>query len=242
MASYNGERYIRRQINSILTQLGEHDELIISDDGSTDQTIDIIKSYKDNRIKIFYGNYQDYTKNFENALRHALGEYIFLSDQDDEWFPSKIETVMNFFSTSGVDLIVTDAVVVDADMKVLNESYIKSKKVSTGFFRNWIKTRYIGACMVFNKKLLDKVLPIPGSSKYIAHDYWITCVSELCYKTAILYKPLMYYVRHGKNTSPGIFGQSNLSLSERIYKRFYVAIFLIDRYLFRNNINRINRI
>ena len=85
MATYNGEKYLREQVGSILTQLGENDELVVSDDGSTDSTIDILKSYNDPRIKIFINTGRHgVNSNFENALRHADGDYIFLSDQDDK--------------------------------------------------------------------------------------------------------------------------------------------------------------
>ena len=103
MATYNGERYIKRQIDSILYQLGEDDELIISDDGSTDRTLEIIKKYNDSRIKIYehikkaelskvkkLRNFYYATSNFENALIHSRGEYIFLADQDDIWESEKV--------------------------------------------------------------------------------------------------------------------------------------------------------
>ena len=85
MATYNGEKYIKKQIESILINLNKDDELIISDDGSKDKTLDIIKSIKDKRIKIISGPKQGVIKNFENALNNCTGEYIFLSDQDDIW-------------------------------------------------------------------------------------------------------------------------------------------------------------
>ena len=89
MATYNGAQFIKEQIDSILCQLSTEDELIISDDGSTDETLSIINSYKDNRIKVFQHKAAEgsafikATRNFENAMSHAVGDYIFLSDQDD---------------------------------------------------------------------------------------------------------------------------------------------------------------
>ena len=90
MASFNGERYIKEQIDSILLQIGEDDELIISDDGSTDQTVDVICSYRDDRIKFVRNvNRHGCIGNFENALRVASGDFIFLADQDDIWLSDK---------------------------------------------------------------------------------------------------------------------------------------------------------
>lgn len=98
MASFNGEKYIKKQILSILDNLNEDDELVISDDGSTDCTLQIIKEFQDSRIKLIKGNHEGINKNFENAIVHCMGDYIFLSDQDDEWYPSKVSTVMKYFN------------------------------------------------------------------------------------------------------------------------------------------------
>ena len=99
MATYNGEKYIQEQIDSILKNLEKKDELIISDDGSNDGTIEIIKKNikKDNRIKLINGPKRGVIKNFENALLNCNGDYIFLSDQDDIWLPNKVKTVMSYF-------------------------------------------------------------------------------------------------------------------------------------------------
>ena len=83
MTSFNGEKHIKRQIDSILANLDTSDELVISDDGSTDRTIEIIQSLHDNRIVLVYGPKKGINKNFENAIYHCKGDYIFLSDQDD---------------------------------------------------------------------------------------------------------------------------------------------------------------
>ena len=82
MATYNGEKYIAEQIRSILPQLSEDDEVIVSDDGSSDATLDIVRSFNDPRIRIVQNELEHgYTKNFENALNHANGDIIFISDQ-----------------------------------------------------------------------------------------------------------------------------------------------------------------
>jgi len=97
MASYNGEKYIRQQIDSILPQLGESDELIISDDSSTDDTISVVKSINDNRIKLIKDQkFKSPVSNFENAIKNATGDFIFLCDQDDIWQPNKVESVLPF--------------------------------------------------------------------------------------------------------------------------------------------------
>lgn len=94
LATYNGQQYILEQLQTILPQLSEDDEIIISDDNSTDNTVNLIKSINDNRIKIFINKSgkRIYTKNFENAINHSLGDFIFLCDQDDVWMPNKVES------------------------------------------------------------------------------------------------------------------------------------------------------
>lgn len=92
MTTYNGEKYISVQLDSILKQLSENDEVIISDDSSTDRTVDVIKNFKDKRIKLYEDNhFHSPIFNFENALEKASGDIIFLSDQDDVWLDNKVK-------------------------------------------------------------------------------------------------------------------------------------------------------
>ena len=95
IATYNGEKYIKEQLNSILSQINEDDEIIISDDGSQDKTLDVIQEITDSRIVIIKNDSRRHgiIGNFQNALKHANGEYIFLSDQDDVWCKEKYLTV-----------------------------------------------------------------------------------------------------------------------------------------------------
>lgn len=229
LASYNGEKYIEKQLESILPQLSYDDEVIISDDGSSDKTIEKIKKIKDKRVKLYINNGHNYTKNFENAIRKAQGDIIFLSDQDDIWKPNKVSEVMKAFKEQNCDFIVTDATVIDENKNVIMKSYFHDLKIKKGFLNNWLKTRYIGSCMAFKAKILKKALPIPGNTKYIAHDYWFACIAELYYKVYLLKEPLMYYVRHKGVASPGISGKSNISIWERFFKRIYILIYLFTR-------------
>ncbi len=228
LASYNGEKYIEEQINSILRQLKAEDELIISDDGSSDNTLEIVKSINDPRIHIYAFNSGCYTKNFENAIMQSKGNYIFLADQDDIWVDDKIKVTMQAFKDTGADFLVSSATLVNSEKHVIHQSTFELGKTKTGFLHNLIRTNYIGACMAFKRKVLKRVLPIPGKDKYIAHDYWIACICEKYYKTALIEKPLILYRRHGENTSPA-FGKSRLTLLERVYKRFYTLFYIVKR-------------
>lgn len=230
MATYNGAEYIKEQIDSILVQLSSGDELIISDDGSTDGTLSILETYAaaDPRIHVLHHNRGCYTKNFENAIRAAQGDYIFLSDQDDVWLPEKVKQIILCFKQTGADFLVSNAELVDGEKNSFGITAFEKGNTRTGFIHNLLHTSYIGACMAFRREVLNVFLPIPGNPKYIAHDYWLACVSELYYHTELIREPLILYRRHGDNTSPA-FGTSNLSVPERVFKRFYTLFFLVGR-------------
>jgi glycosyltransferase involved in cell wall biosynthesis len=202
MATYNGEKYIKEQLDSILSQLGDDDEVIISDDGSIDGTLDVISNIKDNRIKVFRNkNEKGYSKNFENALKKAKGDIIFISDQDDVWLKDKVKIMLKTLENSSISI--HNARIVDGELNFLNESHFDLHNVKKGFLNNFLKTRYIGACMAFKKEVLQKSLPFPNNQKLCAYDYWITLISEFYFKVELVQEPLIKYRRHGNNASTG---------------------------------------
>lgn len=219
MATYNGEQYINEQIVSILKQLKAEDELIISDDGSSDKTSIIISEISDPRIKfIINDGEKGYTKNFENALKNSNGDIIFLSDQDDVWVDNKVEIMLKHLENS--DMVISNAKIVDAQLKEISESHFLLYNVKTGFWNNFLKTRYIGACMAFKREVLNRALPFPKHQKYCAHDYWLTIVGEAFYKVILEDKPLLLYRRHGQNASSGGESSKN-SLIRKVIVRIY---------------------
>ncbi len=225
MATYNGEKYIKEQLDSILSQLSDNDEVIISDDHSTDDTIKIIESYNDQRIKVFMNNKEKgYTRNFENALEKVSGDIIFLSDQDDIWIDDKVKKSLTLLEDN--DLVVSDAQVVDNDLKTLAKSNFELRNVKHGFFNNFIRCRYLGACYAFSKKVLEKSLPFPKNSQYIPHDYWIYMIAISNFKVGVIHEPLIQYRRHNLNTSSGG-DKSNNSF----FKKFKIRIYLLQQLL-----------
>lgn len=229
MACYNGHNYISQQIDSILCQLGKNDELIISDDGSKDDTCAIIKGYDDPRIKLFHNHSKHgFTWNFENALKQAKGDYIFLSDQDDYWKEGKISAVMNCLKD--YSLVIHDAELVDGDGNSLGKRYYECTHNNTGFLANLWKTRWLGCCMAFRREVLDCCLPFP--QHIVAHDYWIGMLGMLKFKYHFMPDVLICYRRHGDNVSPSG-GKSNESWFYRlIQKRFWIVACIIQRQLF----------
>lgn len=199
MATYNGEKYLREQVGSILTQLGENDELVVSDDGSTDSTIDILKSYNDPRIKIFINTGRHgVNSNFENALRHADGDYIFLSDQDDVWLPNKVDICIK--ALQDCDCIVHDCLVTDKDLNVTSQSFFKERNSGRGYWKNIYKNTYLGCCMAFKREILNKCLPIPNIKSFY-HDDWIGSIADLKYKLRFTLFQGILFRRHESNTS-----------------------------------------
>ena len=118
IATYNGEKYIKEQLSSILSQLEENDEVIISDDSSTDNTIQIVENFKDKRIRIFREQkFKSPIYNFENAISKATGDIIFLSDQDDIWHKAKVHKIKQYLSNEDITCIVTNASIIDEEGK-----------------------------------------------------------------------------------------------------------------------------
>ena len=126
MATYNGEQYIKEQINSILCQIKENDELIISDDSSTDSTINIIKGINDNRIRLIErAQFKNHILNFDSVLKLAEGDIIFMTDQDDVWLPNKVSIVSGYLTE--YDLVLSDCYMVDSNKQLINESFFKTR-------------------------------------------------------------------------------------------------------------------
>ncbi len=217
MATYNGGQYIKEQIESILVQLKDDDELIISDDGSTDDTLNIISSFNDHRIKIYNNeNRKGVVGNFENAMMKCTGDIIFLSDQDDVWLPNKIEVSVKYLKNN--EVVVTDCVVVNDGLQIISESYFKISNSRKGFFKNFYRSSYLGCCLAFEKEVLNDILPIP-KSLYLYHDWWIGFIVDKKYRVKFVDVPFILFRRHQSNTSTTA-GVSKQSFYKKIRDRF----------------------
>ena len=182
MATYNGEKYIREQVASILPQLRDYDEIIVSDDGSKDGTLTVLDSFHDDRIKVIEGPGRGVKANFNNAMEHCVGDYIFLSDQDDIWAPNKVDICLEALKKH--DLVVHDAWVFDSEIKtILFDSFYSTKNSGRGCLKNIIKNTYIGCCMCFSRRLLESSLPIPDNIEM--HDQWIGVINDIEYKNTV---------------------------------------------------------
>ena len=200
MATYNGEKYIKEQIESILSNLSEGDELIVFDDASCDSTVEIINSFADSRIKIIQGGRnKGFVAAFTKAIENAKGDYVFLSDQDDVWHTDKVSVMKKYFD-KGADFVCHDARVINADGVELYESYFDWQGVKDSFLNIFLRPYLLGSCMAFTSNLRSLILPVPAHVK--SHDRWITYVVLCCRKNReILNEKLIDYRRHGNNVS-----------------------------------------
>lgn len=208
LATYNGEKYIKEQVESILNQTYENIQIIISDDCSTDNTRQVLKEYENNeKIKIFYQEKNlGYVKNFEFLLKQVESNLYMLSDQDDVWKKEKVEKSVEKIESENLDLVFGDLEVVDENLNTLYKSYNrymhlihKIKKYQKDYRLQYLYNCMTGCTIISRKNWIDKVLPFPTNSKYMIHDYWLGLVIALNGKVGYIEEPYILYRQHGKN-------------------------------------------
>lgn len=229
LATYNGEKYLKEQIDSILGQTHSDFRLLISDDGSTDDTRKILEEYKnkDSRIQVFFQESNlGVVKNFEFLLKKVESKYYMFSDQDDIWKAEKIEKSLNKIENDNCDLVYSDLEVVDEKLNVTYESYWKLKGIYNKIkkynnFESLYLNNFVTGCTIISKKeLIDTYLPLPNTSKYVLHDYWISLILSQNGKIDYIEEPLIKYRQH-KNNKVGSKKKSNeLRTIDEIRKLF----------------------
>lgn len=199
MTTYNGERYLDEQLNSFLNQETKPNELIICDDGSTDDTLKILNNFakKVNFTVKIYRNKQNlgYSKNFEKAMSLCSGDIIFLSDQDDVWLKNKIKKVLSVVkSNPEKKIFMHDAFITNHKLKPIGQSRFEKLKNE-----NKSQKDYNTGCLTVIKKEIVKILlPIPQSEKY---DVWVNKFGYFTNTKIFIYNKLQYWRRHENNTS-----------------------------------------
>ncbi|APY01383.1 glycosyltransferase family 2 protein [Lacinutrix venerupis] len=217
LCTFNGEAYLKAQIDSILNQTYKSIELIVCDDKSTDNTISILNAYaqKDSRIKVNSNlNNLGYIKNFEKGIALATGEYIALSDQDDVWALDKIEKLYN--NIKDYDLIYCDSLFVDKNLKSLNKKMSSSKNMisSNNPLHFALDNCVSGHALLFKKQLCNTIFPFP---KLIPHDWWIAFNATLNGGITYFNEALVDYRIHDNNTL--VLNKNRKSKENKIYKR-----------------------
>lgn len=227
IATYNGEKFIKDQLKSILCQINHNDEVIISDDGSTDNTIAEINTIKDIRIKLYFNKTKrGYTNNFENALLNAKGSIIFFSDQDDIWLPDKYSTMLRYLED--YDMVMSNSKVTDENLNILVDSFFDIYNSRPGLVKNIIFSTYYGSCMAFKRRILNYALPFPKNEE-ICFDIWIGLVSEVVGKVKFIPEPLILYRRSVSSLTSinsNKFTRSKRPIWRKLYKRVVHAYYL----------------
>lgn len=204
MAAYNGGKFVDAQLRSILMQLRPHDEVVIVDDGSTDDTVSRIQELGDARIRLLrHEANAGVLATFEDALRCASGEILFLADDDDVWAPAKVQRFMEAFaSDSQVGVVSSRVRMIDEDDRPLPDSRINRRgRFRAGFWLNLYMNHYQGSAMAVRASLLGRVLPFPAQDSFL-HDAWIGTRNDLLGGKAVyIEEDLLYYRRHSNNAS-----------------------------------------
>lgn len=215
MPTFNGARFIRQQVESILRELPQDAEIVVADDNSTDDTLQILNGLCDSRIKILPGKaHLGPIYNLERALQNAKGDTIFLADQDDIWLQGKVDSVCKALENSL--LVMHDAYLQKNGSRSGRLSKIRPYK--KGMFSNWLKNTYTGCCIAFRRELLLTALPFP---KHLPmHDQWLGIVAEKQGSVGYLAEPLIEYRIH-ENNATQILGKKKGAL-QRLIWRFWL--------------------
>ncbi|SFT33312.1 Glycosyl transferase family 2 [Chryseobacterium formosense] len=227
MASYNGEKYIERQIDSILSQLITGDELIIVDDSSKDNTVSLIKKYNSNFIRLVENEKNiGHVKTFEKALALAKNKYICLADQDDIWIEGRLQKLEKKIRKEKVLLVASNF----KPKFENNSNYREFKKLETEKSSKYIvnilrifqgKSTYYGCTMMIDENLLKFILPFP---EYIeAHDLWIAMNANMLKSVCHLKDDTLLYTVHQNNVS-----LKKRSFAKKIRARFYFWQAIVD--------------
>lgn len=221
MATYNGEKYLVEQLDSIINQTYRNWNLLIRDDNSTDKTLEIIQNYhkKDKRIKILKDNKGNLgiVRNFEELLKSSESEFIMFSDQDDIWVENKLDMYLKMIEkikNKGF-MIHSDAILFDKNKSnILKDTFISKKAINKGLENVFFNYFVQGATILISKEIKNFILPFP--KEVYLHDRYIHLISELFFERIFVNKALIYYRQHGDNQ----IGAKN-TVRELLSKRYF---------------------
>lgn len=223
LATYNGGEYLQEQLDSFLKQNVQPDELVISDDGSVDNTIEIIQRFQKHApfdvVLIKNNENCGYACNFSRALSATTGTIVFLSDQDDVWFENKI-SFMLFVADKHPEsqVIMCDAALTDEELN--NVGYTKLGQIRASGLPD--SSFVMGCCVAVRKEFLELILPIPKT--YPSHDDWIVRMADGVGAKYIAEEVLQYYRRHGGNQSKFIANSLSRVTRTKIIKHRLTAL------------------
>jgi glycosyltransferase involved in cell wall biosynthesis len=201
MATYNGEKYLKEQLDSIYAQTYKNIEVIVTDDCSTDKTVEILEQYTQTKGLKYYVNESNlgFVRNFEKVISLCSGTYIALSDQDDIWFPNKIDIL--FKNIGKKALACSDASLMDDEGVCFSESLFKYANnhipVQDIFIRLLVSNFVTGCTVMAKKTLFEESHPIPNGIEY--HDWWYGIIAASKEGIYIHRSPLLFYRQHDSN-------------------------------------------
>ena len=214
LATLNGEKYLKAQLESIAAQTYENWQLVVGDDGSTDQTLEILKEFQKehpNQVTIYENNppFGSAKGNFINLLRNSYGPHFMFCDQDDVWKRDKIyltlqkmEVLETRYGDKVPILVHSDLSVVDENLEMVAESFFQYANLPKRVMLNrLIVQNSVTGCTVMINRCLQQFflrqLPIP---KIIMHDYWAALIAKVFGKIGFVNEPTMLYRQHGHNS------------------------------------------
>lgn len=232
IAAFNGASHIEAQVNSILEFLGPNDEVVVSDDGSTDQTLEVVRAIGDRRLKyVAAGPRLGYQKNFQRAIEASRGNYIFFSDQDDICLPERVPKSLD--ALAKCDCVCGDAIVVDQDLNTIYSSFFAMRKAKFGAFSLFCKPAVIGSTMACTREFVLRNLPLPHD---VPHDMWLSILAALNGRLIADSSPFILYRRHTAAVSSTA-SKNKRTLIDIFNERFKFLTHIILRYLRKNNMN-----
>lgn len=204
LPTYNGERFLEEQIQSILNQTHKNFVLHVFDDRSTDQTGDIVREFakNDNRIHFYLNSRKKgIINNVSDALAKVNAEIYFLSDQDDIWLPEKMAKQIRILQSDEVIMTFTNLLLVDENGNSLNTDFWSSQEINPWEANQLeiisIKTMVTGCTMAFKKRLLGIALPIPEQATM--HDHWLSFFAAKSGRVVPILEELVLYRQHSNN-------------------------------------------
>ena len=229
IATYNGEKYIQRQLTSILDQLNDDDEVIVVDDCSTDRTVATIRQIGDRRIAI-HSNDRNRGEvfSFGRALTLAKNEFLFLSDQDDIWVPGRVSLMQRRLVESGAGVVASnfrwitaagDPLDVPFDGVAARHSKRRLANIVDIFAG---KTNYFGCAMALRREFVPMIAPIPSFVE--SHDLWIALASNVAGSNVHLDESTLLKRKHDKNVTSTV---STRSLYRKLRSRVVFAMSLV---------------
>jgi glycosyltransferase involved in cell wall biosynthesis len=236
MCTYNGEKFIKEQIDSILKQSVSIDEIIVCDDGSSDKTLNILNEYSEKHINLFkiYSNEKNLRslKNFEKAIQLCSGDIVFLADQDDIWVENKVEKYIEFFKkNSTINAIASNGYCIDEQTKIHEKyavwdapQFLRDQNIPFDYFTLICHVSNVatGASMAIRKEIIPNIVPFPVVKDF-HHDEWIALITSKTNSFELLNEKYFYYRTHKNQQVGGVFFNKNNDVKKGLIEIFNIS-------------------